>query len=1354
MRFKVSGLLLMLVLCSVALLADDSRIFKGSNSHINDIIQDHRGYIWIATDNGLTRYDGYNATNFSRSSESPSLLSNLVLSVAEDSKHNLWVGTSAGIQKFNRFSEKFETPRQNYPGIPEFTYVNSIIEDSNGNIWFTTSRSGLVCFPGGDGVPRWFHTTNSGIASDKTTVVFEDKFGNIWVGTNDNGITLYNPVNHTMTNFSHNPSDPNSLSGNMIHSISQTNDGRLYIASLDGGIDSYDYRTNRFTRNAIPVGEKVFVIWNDADKNALYIGTDGKGAYVYHPSEGRLEPFSESHSDVKDFNMNHAKVHDIIKDRDGNIWMGIYQKGLLIVPASGEGLVNYGFNPFDNRRNIGDSPVLGILKDKEGALWIATDGDGIYKLDDSAGGISHFSGESLPSDIVLDLYQDKKGRLWAATYFGGLAIFNPSAGRFVEVPLKDDDRRLADINTIAEDEKGNLWLATNGSGLVIYNPDSGQIESFKHKSDSRNDNQLAGNSIHCILFSRDGKAWIGTSDAGISLFDMSTGQFEQFNTINRRLNSNTIYSIVEDPNGNIWVGTALGLVRISEGNSYYYNDSNGISENPVYALELDNDGNVWFSNPDGISKFSIKDQRVVRKISTSRLDNREFKRNASYVDADGRLYFGGVGGVTSFLPKYFESSRKLHNLELLYISYYRKQDGNEVEVRESLYGKEKIQLNHSSNTFTVSFGAFEFGNPDDVEYQVKLDGYRDEWESVPQGLQSFTFSKVPPGKYTLHIKAILGDSVLEKSFVIVIRPPFYLSVWAKILYTLLIIAAVFFSWLLLGQRNQRKMERMRIIDAERNSQEKLRFFTDISHEVRTPLSLILGPLSSLKRSTKDKKLLEKYEMMESNGNRIMRMIDQILDLRKFDNHKMSLHLSETDLRSFLPDLCNSFKHAIDSRGILFSISIADNVPELVKLDRDKIDKVVFNVIANAIRFTPQGGRVDVYADIDGTGNLRIRISDTGPGIGLENPELVFERFFQAKPHRGTGGTGIGLHLSKKMMEAHHGRIFIEDTSDKGTTFTIIIPLSDSAYTSHELDEATRLEADGDSSEQSSSANRGSQFFLPSDKSEPLYHPSKRVYTILIVEDDSEIINYLRNELRHEYNILTASDGESALQLVIKRRPHCVVTDIMMPSVDGLELCWKIRSNVEICDIPVVMLSAKTSENEKIEGIEAGADAYIGKPFNVEHLKAVIANLIHSRQIIARKLANSSPVNDSVLKMKTEDQKLMEKLEKLVVEQLANPELNVEFIASHIGVSRSHLHRRLREIANTSPTLFIRNTRMRHAAILLIDKKMSVSETAFAIGYNSLSHFSTAFKAHFGMSPSQYIAINQNGVNSENTDDKS
>ncbi len=1317
------------------------RLFAVSNSHINKICQDHLGYIWLATDYGLTRFDGSEAMTFTRTSDAGSLLSNTVLTVIEDSENNLWVGTTDGIQKYDRSTQTFITPRLSYPNVPDFSYVNSIIEDRKGNIWFTTSRSGAVCIRKGDDEPVCYMTTNSRICSNKTTVLYEDSFGNIWIGSKDAGITIFNGSTNSMTTLSHDPADPTSLSSNMIFTIGQTNDGRLFIGSLDGGIDAYDYRTNRVTRDAVKVDGNVYILRNYPDDNVMYIGTDGNGLKKYDVVTGALTDVGIA---IKEFNPAKAKIHDILPDRQGNIWLGVYQKGALMVSRDSEdSMVNYTYSPFSAALNIGTEPVLCVLQGSDGALWVGTDGDGIYRASAPGAPMRHIPYPESGGGTILTIFQDSKGNIWAGNYLNGLAKYNPASGSFapVALPLPDGrGGRVKEVNAIAEDAAGNLWIATNGDGVCIYNPQTGSTRFYSHDPSMPDSKQLLGNAIHAIFVSADGKVWIGTSDSGLSCLDTSTGSFEHFNSSNMRLSNNCVFSLCQDASGAIWAGTRMGLNRIQNGRTQVFNETHGLLNNLIYGITTDRNGNLWLSTGGGISKLDPKTMEFDNSVPMDYVTCREFKRNSVCRGLDGRVYFGGVGGLVSFMPDQKKSPRELLRVAINDLKLINEDDdavaGASHETVIPVEERDEVGLSYDHNSFTVSFGAVEFSHPESVVYSVMLEGHDNGWIQLPPGARTATYSSLPPGDYTLRVKASIGDyRPHEKALKLTISPPIYLTVWAKMIYVVLFIVLVFFGVKAVKWRIKEEERRNRQLMQAQTAEHKLQFFTDISHEIRTPLTMVLSPLDSLRDKVRDKQALRTIDVMRHNGERILRLIDQIMDLRRLDNNQMRLAVTEVDVRKFFDGVAGAFDNLAERRGIDFAVEIADDVPETALLDADKVDKVVFNVLSNAFKFTPEGGRVSLTGRIE-EGCLALRVSDTGPGIPTESQERVFNRFYRVKSDAPASapGTGIGLHLARKMMDLHHGTITIERSTPEGTVMLILLPLASEAYSADErgsADSVSQAAPHLPVEVPEESAGR------PVADEGPLRHA-----TVLVIEDDASILEYIAKELSEHYNVLTATDGTKGLELALTRHPDLILTDIMMEGIDGLELCRKIRANADTCEIPVVMLTAKVTQAQRNEGILAGADAYITKPFNVGHLLNRVNMLIMQRRMLKEKYSGDTAVNEEVAKIKSNDERLFERVRKVVVDQLANPELSVEFIAKEIGVSRSHLQRRLKVSANMNPSEYIKRERMRHAALMLSTKDVAVSEVAYATGFSTLSHFSTCFKEHYGMSPTRYAALNQ------------
>lgn len=1320
--------------------APAGRLFAVSNTHINKICQDHLGYIWLATDYGLTRFDGSEATTFTSTAEAGSLLSNTVLTVMEDSENNLWVGTTDGIQKFDRATLSFVTPRQTYPDVPDFSYVNSIIEDRKGNIWFTTSRSGAVCMKKGELEPICYMTTNSRICSNKTTVLYEDSFGNIWIGSMDAGITIFNGTTNTMTTLSHDPDDPTSLSSNMIFTIGQTNDGRLFIGSLDGGVDAYDYRSNRVTRDAVKVGGNVYILRNSPEDNIMYIGTDGNGLKKYDVATGAL---SDVPIAVKEFNPARAKIHDILTDRQGNLWLGVFQKGALMVSRDADdSVVSYSYSPFSPSLNIGTEPVLCALQSSDGSLWIGTDGDGVYRASSPGAPMRHLTDAASGASTVLTVFQDSRGTVWAGNYLNGLSRYEPGSDSFVPVaiPLPDTPGgRVKEVNAIAEDSDGNLWIGTNGDGVCIYNPLTGSARFLSHNPSKSDSGQLLGNAVHSILFSGDGKVWIGTSDSGLSCLDTRTWRFDHYNSTNMRLSNNCVFALCQDSSGAIWAGTRMGLNRIQGGRTQVFNETHGLLNNLIYSILVDRDSNLWLSTGEGICKLDPKTMGFTDFLPMEHLACREFKRNSACLGLDGMVYFGGVGGLVSFMPGRGRAPRELlrvafNELTLINEGEAPARDGASAGLI-NLSNRDAVNLTYDQNSFTVSFGAVEFAHPENVVYSVMLEGHDNGWIQLPAGARTATYSSLPPGDYTLRVKASIGDyKPKEASMTLSVAPPLYLTPWAKALYVFLFALMVLFGVKAVKWRIREEQRRNHQLMQAQTAEHKLQFFTDISHEIRTPLTMVLSPLDSLREKIRDKQTLHTIEVMRYNGDRILRLIDQIMDLRRLDNNQMSLSVSRIDIRRFIAGVAGAFENLAGQKNIDFRIEIAESVPEIALLDGDKVDKVIFNVLSNAFKFTPSGGEITLDCRVEGA-SLAIRVTDTGPGIPESSRDRVFNRFYRVKgeAHASAPGTGIGLHLARKMMDLHHGEIAVERSSDKGTVMVIRIPMAEDVYSAEESALAPQ-----------EAPVPHAVVKLPEGaarENQPV-EARRRHATVLVVEDDASILDYVARELSEHYDVLTATDGAAGLELALTRRPDLILSDIMMEGIDGLELCRKIRANSDTCEIPIVLLTAKVTQAQRNEGILAGADAYITKPFNIGHLLNRVNMLIMQRRMLKEKYSGETAVNEDVAKIKSNDERLFERVRKVVLDNLASPDLSVEFIAREIGVSRSHLQRRLKVSANMNPSEYIKRERMRHAALMLSTKNVAVSEVAYATGFSTLSHFSTCFKEHYGMSPTRYVSLNQ------------
>lgn len=1340
-RLLIIVALLLHIFC-VSISANTDKFYgtkdKLSNSHVNNIYQDKQGFIWVCTDNGLYEFDGTDFRSYThRQNDTTSLMDNSVLTVHEDRNGNFWVGTTSGLQQFNRATEQFSTIHFSYPHITDFSYFSCIIEDSKGNIWLSTSRTGAICLRAGNHQPIYYLQTNSNICSNKINTLFEDRFGNIWIGSQDNGISILNVDNHTMVNYAHNPDDQNSISSNKVFSFLENVDGNILVGTIDGGINLFSYTSRKFVRNYIPSGDIVFTM-KRGNKNNIWIGTDGYGLKSYDYSTKTITNYE---TELNTVDLRRGKVHCILQDNQGNLWIALYQEGIMMIPQKKKLFRNIGFNPFYADRSIGTDCVLSVMEDRSGKVWIGTDGDGIYRLNNQRKVEKHYVNDKLKANVVLTIFNDNKNRIWAGTYLNGLFLYDSGSDSFRKIPLMVGNREVKDINIIKGDAAGNLWIGTNENGLCVYNHDTGQLQNFVYDI-LKTGNQIASNSVQTLLLSKDDKVWIGTSSAGLCYYNTHTKTFADSKNFKWRLSSNNITAITQDKKKNLWIGTKQGLqyVDLQNNTTILYTEADGLANASVTGIEIDKQDNLWISTSLGLSYFNKSDKTFVNYHLSDGLLNDEYRRGASFQSVSGEIFFGGTQGVSSFFPFKIEASEQLKNLAFtdLFIYNEKVEVGNNSFLKKNINASEKIEIAHTIKSFSLGFVALEFNNPAKVIYQVKMEGFDNEWKTLPLGNKLATYTNLKHGKYKFHVKAFFPNSKpLERSIIIVILPPFWLTWWAKFFYLLLFMAVGYWAYKITRRRITQRQEDLQKENEKQIMQSKLQFFTDISHEIRTPLTLILTPIEKLLKDTPDGNLSNTYRLINQNGQRILRLVNQIMEMRKLDRGQVKLQAAETNIYVFIKEIVSSFDHIIAERNIEFLVELAENLP-VVWIDQEKLDKVIFNVLSNAFKYTPKSGKIMLKVDTENE-YLRFRIVDNGPGIPKDQQDVIFNRFYQIQDesNRNKLGTGIGLHLSRSLVEIHKGKIYVDDSNEHGAAFVILIPLKNDYLKPDEMSDkqpemnlATIVQPSFADEIQDKTGITNTTSF------------NSTKHKLLIVEDDKDIRNYIVDILKHDYQVIQADNGSQGLELAIQEIPDCIITDVMMSGIDGIELCKKVKTNEKTCHIPVIILTAKTSIEHRVEGLEVGADSYIPKPFNIDHLKIRISKLIELRQTIKNKYEGKFIIPQEEIKIKSVDEKLLEKFESILKEQMDNPDLSIEIISQQIGISRSQLQRKLKQFTNQNPSDYMKSMRLRYAANLLTSKNLSISEVTYACGFASLSHFSNSFKEFYGMSPSRYIEINR------------
>ncbi|MDR0541399.1 MAG: response regulator, partial [Dysgonamonadaceae bacterium] len=829
-----------------------------------------------------------------------------------------------------------------------------------------------------------------------------------------------------------------------------------------------------------------------------------------------------------------------------------------MIPAQNRFFNSIGYNPFNPQLNIGMECVLCIFEDHAGDVWIGTDGNGIYRIDPQRRIKQHYGQDRLTGKNVLAIFEDSKRRIWAGSYLHGLFLYNPRKDAFEKRNLTVNGVAVGHINTITEDDRGNLWIGTNEKGLCIYNPDTGEQENLQYDL-LKSGNQLLNNTVHIILFDQDNRVWIGTSINGLSCYNRADKTFTDYTAKNGRLSNNDVNTLTRDRNGNIWAGSNFGLNCINPrtGETKVYTEADGLSNSSVYGVEIDKNNHLWISTGKGLTKFNTDTRQFTRYYMSDGLINDEFRRGAHFQSKSGELFFGGVSGISYFLPFDRKTTYPLLNLKFTGLFIYDEEikinKGDEPVLRKSLDCSDKIVLNHTVKSFTISFIGIEYNDPDKIVYQIKMEGFDNDWKTLPPKTHLATYTNLPPDKYKFTVRASISNTgeYKERSIEVIIRPPLWLTWWAKTIYLLLCLVLIRLVYAIIRTRIRAKQEELKYLNENQVMQSKLQFFTDISHEIRSPLTLILTPVEQLLAETPDSKLRKTYTLIIRNGQRILRLINQIMEIRKLDKGQIKLQVEKTDANELIREIMEAFDDLAIEKNIAFTMEANNDLPQ-IWIDREKLDKVIFNILSNAFKYTPPQGSICVKTGRTDT-DLVISIADSGAGIPKELRNIIFDRFYQIpnESNKSKIGTGVGLHLSRSLMDIHHGKIYVED-SEKGATFVVTLPL-DGGY----LKESEKM-AEPVKQNIATPAQISSYETEEIDAKET--KATKRKRKLLLVEDDSEIRTYIAGVLSNEYNVLQTGSGRVALELAIRELPDCIIADLSIEEMDGLELCKKLKNN--------------------------------------------------------------------------------------------------------------------------------------------------------------------------------------------------
>ena len=1354
----ISQLIITMMIClfSIQTWAQSGKLFNTDNQLSSNlatqVFQDKSGFIWIATRNGLNNYDGYHITVIKKDmSNFLGLNSNYINSIAQDEKEHILLGTNNSLLEFTG-SEFLKIPMLDSKGKELATYVKQIYPLRNKDVAVATSGYGIMLKKQDE---QKCHAMKGEVEKLKYIhKLLEDKRGRLWIITDDGKLYRKETNGRVTSHFA-------GTEGVGAQDIRQDALGNLYLASKNQGVYLLRAGSNVFTRISsignLPI-ESIYISRN----NKLYIGCDGLGIYVYDPQTGFLQDnplFSRL------VNLAKSKVTSIIEDNQGNIWVSMLQKGVFMQSNIQNDFNYMGFR-LGNRNVIGENCVTSLSINQGNQVWVGTDKDGLYLFNIATRSVE---GHFLNQSTVLTLCKDQQGRTWVGTYTDGLGYMD-AAGSFHPVDLGIS--KSVGIFDIKQDPQGNIWIATMGEGLFCLQKD-GSRRNYKAKYGADNNlkiNCLPNDYLIKMAFSKDGNHVYVATSVGLACLDRKRNSwvstFKGINCLNKNSFSHCVFV---DSKDHVWYGTEDGAFCFDFRKGIkpkLYTTANGLTDNCVASITEDYQGNIWLGTIKGLNKLALKSGTITKFYAESGLQSNEFSDASVCTTQDGKtILMGGSGGLNWFQAdqvrqhpwqaKVVISGFILNNKM---VTPGMKSGSYTITDNWATFSRD-FQLSHEDNTFTLQLSTFTYNDVEQISYVYSING--DAWRTVPAGQNELAFSHMAPGRYKYRIKAICnGYETPVKEFTITIHPAWYASIWAKLFYLLLLIAAI----MLYLRHRKRQMEDQLIlqqhIHAEDMGEAKIKFFMNISHEIRTPLTLIITPLLSLIKEDKEPHRQGIYEIIRKNSERILHLINQMMDLRKIDKGQMVMRMCQTDMVGFINEEYELFRQQALAKNIDFEYQ-HDSEELPVWIDRNNFDKVIINLLSNAFKFTPTAGHI-LLSLTHTDHHAYISVKDSGIGIPKDKLETIFQRFYQtpADTSDRNVGTGIGLDLTRSLVELHYGTISARNNEgekgskfEHGSEFIIRIPLGKDHLKpeelideeeikekqNQELAEVEQLEQEVKEAEDTENATGISDMPEKTPASTSASARGNKA-EIVIVEDEEDIQEYLKTQLANDFKIRSYPNGKVALNEILKKKPDLIISDIMMPEMDGTTLCTKLKANINTNDVPIILLTAKSREEDQLEGLQTGADAYILKPFNMDILRRTIINLLTMRRTLKNKFTGKESQEEKVeqRKIQTPDDALMQRVMEVINENIGDSDLSVDMIAQKVGISRVHLHRKMKELTNQTPHSFIRNIRLQQAAKLLKDGKQSITDVMYICGFSNSASFSTMFKNLYGCSPREYM----------------
>jgi signal transduction histidine kinase/ligand-binding sensor domain-containing protein/CheY-like chemotaxis protein/AraC-like DNA-binding protein len=1367
MNFKKSAyfflLLFLLLITSAAFPQDRDYFFRHlttddglSHNSIYTILEDEIGFLWVGTRSGLNRYDGNSFRTYD--------LSNSVLKDAyintlfKDSKSRLWLGTQEGGAYIYQYETDDFLTFTNIPSDSNSISADNVwafAEDSKGTIWLGTQGGGLNTFREESRSferIRFSNQLEQGLDANRIRNIIIESDTLFWLGTLD-GLFRFNPVSRIIS--------PVIFKGGFIDARIQKmfddGNGVLWLGT-DRGLKLY----KKSGESMEDINAENSGLTNDmiqdivrSPEGEILIATDGGGLNIYNPVSKKI--ISQSSDPNNPNSLSNNSVYKIYYDQYQGLWIGNYAGGLNYSSR-----IDWKFKPVRHRLNdensLSDNHVRSFMQDRNGNIWIGTLG-GLNQYDPVSGKFKSYivnkeDAGSLSSNTVLCIYEDNDGLLWLGTYGGGISILDKKRNTFRKFSHPDDKNSSllkASIYSIVDLPDNKMCFTTLG-GIYIFDKTANKLRRYTSTNST-----LSNNTVKSACLDRNGKLWLGTN-RGLNRLDPETEAIRVFMHSAEDSSSlihNRVLSIFEAQDGKIWIGTEGGGISILDPGTEKFRpliSRESMPYNVVYAILQDNTGIFWFSSNKGLISFDVKEKRFRTYSVADGLQGNEFHQNSALRSRDGKLYFGGIDGFNAFYPGDLIVNYNPPKLILsdLYISNRLVSlKDKDSPLNRQLFLTGKIILPDKKSNFSIHFTGLGSINKGKYLYSWKLKGFDPVWTEFAD-IRQANYSNLRAGEYTFLVRAINSDGIMTQvpvSIAIKILPPWWKTWWAFLIYAISLISFFILfmryntAWVQV--KHELILERKGKEQIEELNQMKLRFFTNISHEFKTPLTLIMGHLDNLLSNTTENKT-ETLNNIGKNAKRLLILINQLLEFRKAESGLMKLKASKGNLGQFLRGIGESFEELARSKGISFEFSLNEENIE-VWFDAEKMEKILFNLLSNAFKCTPEGGSIRLIYQVSNTkhnadsgDNLpfaEIIVSDNGIGIPEEDRNRIFEGFFQSN-HKDIAkakgeSSGIGLAFSKRLVELHHGSINVTSELGRGAEFIVRIPLGKDHLSNEEIKDDASYQFKIDYStltEKGSPITQSPEITWSLDDKKPV---------MLVVDDNLDVSQIIADKFRNKFTVLTGSDGREGLELALRYLPDIIISDIMMPVMDGLEFCTKLKENVITSHIPVILLTAKSGEDSQITGLITGADAYISKPYNPELLQVTVENLLQSRKILRSKFAGKVDFFPAEVTNNKLDEDFLQKVISKIEKESDIESVDVIGLCREVGMSRSALYRKLKALTGNSIQDFVRMVELRKAARMLLETQLSISEVAYQCGFTNAKHFSTSFRKQFGKTPSEF-----------------